>query len=69
LHVLLSGISPFKGRDSKETMKNIENKNISLEGKSWSNISQEGKNLITLMLDRNATRRISAKQALQHKWF
>jgi len=65
----LSGISPFKGKDSKETMKNIENKEVNFSAKNWAKISTQAKDLITMMLDRNSTRRISAKAALQHKWF
>ena len=50
-------------------MKNVEIKEINFTGKSWARISPQGKDLIALMLDRNPTRRISAKSALQHKWF
>jgi len=28
LHILLSGTSPFKGKDSKDTMRNIETKEV-----------------------------------------
>lgn len=69
LHILLSGISPFKGKDSQDTMKNIENKEVNFSAKNWARISTQAKDLITVMLDRNSTRRISAKSALQHKWF
>lgn len=69
LHILLSGTSPFKGKDSKDTMKNIETKEVNFSAKSWAKISSQAKDLILLMLDRSSTKRISAKAALQHKWF
>lgn len=50
-------------------MKNIENKEVNFSAKNWAKISTQAKDLITMMLDRNSTRRISAKAALQHKWF
>ena len=34
----------------------------------WKNISKSAKDLITQLLNRDFKKRISAKQALEHKW-
>lgn len=41
---------------------------LEFEGQEWDSISSNAKDLITQMLDMEASARISAKDALQHPW-
>ena len=43
--------------------------NYSFKHSIWKKISPEAKDLITKLLDLNPTIRLSAKEALEHKWF
>lgn len=40
-----------------------------MKDKIWKDISTDAKNLIKLMLTFDPTHRISAREALRHKWF
>lgn len=35
----------------------------------WDNISNEGKDLLKMLLERDFNKRISAAEALKHPWF
>lgn len=69
LHTMLSGIMPFMGDTSRETMELVKRKRISFADDEWKNISMEGKELVSKLLERNPARRLSAESALNHPWF
>jgi len=69
LYMLLSGCPPFGGRTDEEVLKNVAKGKYSLEGEEWEGISEEAKDLIRKMLTYDPSKRISAKDALEHKWF
>lgn len=68
MYILLTGISPFRGRNEVETRRNINDKNISSEP-ALLGLSEEAKDLLFKMLNRNYYKRISASEALSHPWF
>ncbi|KAF8819077.1 hypothetical protein IE077_000215 [Cardiosporidium cionae] len=69
LYMLLSGRPPFEGRNDAELISRIRYGPLSFDGNEWKSISPVCKNLISLLLNRNVTDRLSAKAALQHPWF
>jgi len=69
LFILLSGYPPFPGKNDKEIMKNVLKGEYSLESEEWKYASEEAKDLIRRMLSYDPTKRLSAKEALEHKWF
>eukprot|EP01017_Pseudomicrothorax_dubius_P022951 TRINITY_DN2469_c0_g1_i4.p1 TRINITY_DN2469_c0_g1~~TRINITY_DN2469_c0_g1_i4.p1 ORF type:complete len:346 (+),score=96.27 TRINITY_DN2469_c0_g1_i4:154-1191(+) len=69
LYVMLSGRPPFVGRSEADIMANIIRGTYSLEGETWSLISDEAKNLLTRMLEYDPRKRLSARDALEHPWF
>ena len=69
LYILLSGISPFQGINYKEILKKNKEGYIAFEEKYWSAVSPEGRDLVTQMVRTDPTERITAKAALEHKWF
>ena len=69
LYTMLSGTLPFSGDTNAEIFKNIKMVNYNFNGKSWSHISPEAKNLIKRMLQKEPLERISLPDALKHAWF
>mmetsp|Transcript_16981 Transcript_16981/g.26158 ORF Transcript_16981/g.26158 Transcript_16981/m.26158 type:complete len:374 (+) Transcript_16981:675-1796(+) len=69
LYILLCGYPPFEGDNDKEIFKNVLNQKLVFDPKDWNNVSKDAKDLITNMLDKNPSTRISAQQCLDNSWF
>ena len=68
LYILLSGNAPFDGRNDEEIMKNALKGKYNMDGEIWKTISDEAKNLISSLLEYDPEKRISAEEAVSHKW-
>jgi calcium-dependent protein kinase len=68
LYELLSGHVPFLGDNQPDTCKLILDCKLNFDGNCWQSISSEAKDLISRMLKKNPSKRISAKEALIHPW-
>lgn len=68
MYILLTGASPFKSKNEQETKRNILKKVLKYNEKPLKDISDEAKDLLKLMFNRNIHDRISAIDALQHRW-
>lgn len=68
LYILLVGYPPFNGSDEKEISLAIKSGKYSLEDDEWQGISELAKDLVKKMLTYNPYMRISALEALEHKW-
>ena len=66
---LLSGKFPFDGKTEEEIFFNIQNQKLNLNIPELKNISDDCKDLISKLLERNVTQRIRAKDALKHNFF
>ena len=66
---LLSGKFPFDGKTEEEIFFNIQNQKLDLNIPELKNISDDCKDLISKLLERNVTQRIKAKDALKHNFF
>ena len=69
MYYLLSGKFPFDGKTEEEIFFNIQNQKLNLNIPELQNISDDCKDLISKLLERNVTRRIIAKNALKHNFF
>jgi len=69
LYILLSASPPFGGRNDNEIIENIKKGYYNIESNIWQKVSPEAKNLIRSLLERNPGNRISAEEAINHKWF
>ncbi len=69
MYILLTGRPPFNGSSEEEIMKKIKEGIYDLKKYPWGIISEEAKDLLKGLLQVNAKKRFSAKQALEHKWF
>ncbi|OMJ88586.1 hypothetical protein SteCoe_9450 [Stentor coeruleus] len=68
MYVLLCGYPPFGGSNDDQILKKIAMGRFSFPSPEWDFISFEAKDLITKMLTFDYTRRMSAREALQHPW-
>lgn len=63
------GDLPFPGLSLKEIMNNNEACNIVYDELNWIRITEEGKDLIKRMMNKNPELRINIKEILEHPWF
>jgi len=66
--ILLSGIPPFNGGTDAEIMSAIKKGKFNFNHKSFQNVSESAKDFITKLLNMDVSKRLTAQQALQHKW-
>ena len=67
-YMLLSGSPPFDGANELEIIKSVKQCNLNVNSPELKHISDEAKNFILLTLHETPSERLSADQALQHKW-
>ena len=69
MYALLSGSLPFDHESQKQTIKmTLENK-LEFDLPCWNNISEDCKDIINRLLDKDPKTRITLDKALSHKWF
>lgn len=72
LYILLCGSPPFKGsiRDQAERQRllNQINQGVSFPDNKWAGVSEQAKNLVSGLLQVEATKRLTVRQALTHPW-
>ncbi|CAI5484288.1 unnamed protein product [Closterium sp. Yama58-4] len=64
LYVLLAGVPPFWAETEAGVARAIKEAEVGFKGSAWRGLSEEGKDLILKMLDRDQKRRVSAQEAL-----
>lgn len=69
LYVFLCGYPPFEGDNNTQIFKNIMGQKLCFAEAEWSEISDEAKDLLTKMLEREPSKRITSEDALKHTWF
>ena len=69
MYILLTGRPPFNGNSEEEIMKKIKEGIYDLKKYPWGVISEEAKDLLKGLLQVNTKKRLTAKAALEHKWF
>lgn len=68
LYILLSGKPPFGGANDAVILQKVQKGDYTFNRPGWEMISQEAKDLISLMLTYKPEARISAEEALHHPW-
>lgn len=69
MYILLTGRPPFDGRDDNEIMRNVRTGVYDNSSNFFTSLSNEAKDLIQKLLELDPKKRISAIDALSHKWF
>ncbi|XP_032652805.1 myosin light chain kinase, smooth muscle-like [Chelonoidis abingdonii] len=67
-YILLSGDSPFQGNSDMETLHNVTAAQWEFDEETFSEISQEAKDFISQLLQKDSRRRLPSDQALVHPW-
>nr|XP_005508262.1 myosin light chain kinase, smooth muscle [Columba livia] len=67
-YILLSGESPFQGDNDMETLSNITAAQWDFEEETFSEISQQAKDFICQLLQKDPRHRLSSAGALLHPW-
>jgi calcium-dependent protein kinase len=68
LYILLCGYPPFNGANDKQIIESVLKGKFTLDEPEWDEISADAKDLVKNMLKYDPDKRISASDALQHKW-
>ena len=68
LFILLSGYSPFDDDNDAILFEKIKKGNYDAEDPIWDGISADAKDIVAKLLTVDAGKRLSAKQALEHRW-
>lgn len=68
-YVLLSGSSPFRGNNDRETLTRIQEGRWEFKDSIWQHISPEGRDFISKLLVYLPSGRMDVKTALRHPWF
>ncbi|CAI7803398.1 unnamed protein product [Closterium sp. NIES-53] len=68
LYVLLAGVPPFWAETEAGVARAIKEAEVGFQGSVWKGVTEEGKDLILRMLDRDQKRRVSAQEALGGFW-
>ena len=68
VYLLLSGHLPFMGRTQKELFRKIVIGKYDFPDDSWEGVSEDAKDIITKLLVINPDDRMTAHQALRHRW-
>ena len=69
LYMTLVGKAPFDGKDDEEIIYKIGNDNYNNKEPKLLAHSDEVRDLLSKLLDKDIKKRLSAKEALQHPWF
>jgi calcium-dependent protein kinase len=69
LFVLLCGYPPFDGDSNKDIFRAILKAKLDFDEDEWAGISDEAKDLISKLLDKDPKKRIKINKALKHSWF
>ena len=69
LYMTLVGVAPFDGRTDDDIIKKIKIGKYNKHDIRFVEHSEEAKDLVFKLLERNIDKRLSAKEALNHPWF
>lgn len=67
LYIMLCGYPPFYGENDREILEAVCNGHYDFDDEVWDEVSESAKDLINNLLV-SEKKRMSAKDAIQHKW-
>jgi len=68
VYILLGGYPPFIEQNQRELFRKIRKGNYEFHEEYWGSVSSEAKDLISCLLVVQPSKRMSASDALKHKW-
>lgn len=68
LYAMLSGYLPYQAETSSQVLDHVIHSPVPMPDEIWGEISPAAVDLLTRLLQKDPTERISAAEALQHEW-
>mmetsp|Transcript_22289 Transcript_22289/g.38253 ORF Transcript_22289/g.38253 Transcript_22289/m.38253 type:complete len:233 (-) Transcript_22289:361-1059(-) len=68
VYILLGGYPPFIEQNQRELFRKIRKGNYEFHEEYWGSVSADAKDLISCLLTVQPAKRLSAEEALKHKW-
>jgi calcium-dependent protein kinase len=68
LYIVMSGSMPFYGSNENETLAMVRKAEFDLSGVPWEYVSDEAKDLIQNLIQKDPSKRLTAEEALRHEW-
>ena len=68
MFMMLTGYPPYDGPNEIEVMRNIKRNRSNMHLLKLANITEEGKDMISWLINIDPNERMTADQALNHKW-
>ena len=69
LYVMLCGYEPFYGETDQELVDANQKSDVEFPKEDWKNVSKDARSLVKLLMEKDTSKRPSAKDALLHPWF
>ena len=69
LYMLIAKKPPFNGKNNEDIFEKITNEDYNKHSTNLLEFSEEARDLIGKLLEKNIDKRLSAKEALNHPWF
>lgn len=67
-YMLLCGYPPFNGHTDEEVFASTRHDRCDFSNVAWSGVSEEGKDFVRRLLQKDPEKRMTAQQALDHPW-
>lgn len=68
MFIMLSGKPPFGGKNNNEILNSVLHGRYDFATPNWANVSDDAKDLISKLLDRQADMRYTSEEAFNHPW-
>lgn len=68
MYIMLCGHPPFRGRNQQELLAKVRDAGFVFDAKIWTTISRGAKSMISMLLQKDPTKRYTAEQALTDPW-
>jgi len=69
MYMLITGVAPFPGINEEQIFESISKKEVEFPDKFFNKFSKETVDLLSNLLNKDVEKRITAQEALEHKWF
>jgi serine/threonine protein kinase len=67
-YILLGGYPPFNGRNNEEVHRAVLRGRYHFHPKEWNNVSNEAKDFVYRLMQKDPSRRMTVEEALDHPW-
>eukprot|EP00177_Eucheuma_denticulatum_P002386 GFKZ01004276.1.p1 GENE.GFKZ01004276.1~~GFKZ01004276.1.p1 ORF type:complete len:428 (+),score=64.82 GFKZ01004276.1:352-1635(+) len=68
LYITLTGQFPFCGQDEQEYYESVVKQPLEFPEEDWKHVSEDAKDFIAGLLEKDPVKRLNAREALKHRW-